>query len=93
MKASPAFGVPIESGSRVITIEFERRPLEEDVSRKRKFPSAVLFEAGGHRIDLMPHLGGSIHAVSEIIDRFSHLFPAPAVQPDLSRVQPVEVLL
>lgn len=93
VKYSPAFGVPIESGSLVYSLEFDREPPEADVSRVRKFRSAAVFEAGGHRIDLMPHLGGSIHAVSIVIDRFSHLFPAPAVSQDLSDVHSVEALL
>jgi hypothetical protein len=92
LQHNPAFGVPVESGSLVNTYTFERKPPEATMSRNWTFPSAPVFEAGGHLIDLMPHLGGSIHVVSEVINRFAHLFPAPAVPQDLSRVQPVEAL-
>jgi hypothetical protein len=92
VKYSPAFGVPIESGSLIYSMEFDREPPEAEVSRVRRFRSAAVFEAGGHLIDLMPHLGGSIHAVSEVINRFSRLFPPPAVPQDLAQVRPVEAL-
>jgi hypothetical protein len=90
---SPAFGAPVESGSLINTWTFERKPPEATMSRNWKFYTAAVFDAGGYLIDLMPNLGGSIHAVSEIINRFSHLFPAPALPQDLSQVHPVEALL
>lgn len=93
LQHSPAFGVPVESGSLVNTFTFERKPPEATMERDWKFPSAPVFEAGGHLIDLMPNLGGSIHVVAEIINRFAYLFPAPHVQPDLSQVQPREAVL
>lgn len=92
LRSDPAFGVPIESGSRVNTMFFDRKPPEAGISRIRSFPSAPAFESGGYLIDLVPNLGGSIHVVAEIINRFAHLFPAPTVLPDLSQVQPVEAL-
>jgi hypothetical protein len=89
---SPAFGVPIESGSLIDTWTFDREPPEATMSRTWKFRSGPIFEADGHLIDLVPHLGGSIHVVAQVIDRFRHLFSAQTVPPDLSQVRPVEAL-
>jgi hypothetical protein len=92
LQHSPAFGIAVESGSLVNSFIFDRQPPEAIMSRDWKFPSAPVFEAGGHLIDLVPHLGGSIYAVSEIINRFSRLFSAPVLSQDLSQVHPVEAL-
>jgi hypothetical protein len=89
---NPAFGNPIESGSLVNTWIFDNEPSEDKMARSWKFRSGAIFEARGYRIDLIPHLGGSIHAVAQILHRFSYLFPNPAVPLDISRVRPIEQL-
>ncbi len=88
----PAFGVPIESGSRICTMTFDRRPPEETMRYDWRFHSAATFEIKGQKIDLMPNLGGAIHVVAQVIKRFGQLFPAPTVALDLSLVRPVEPL-
>jgi hypothetical protein len=90
----PEFGKPIESGSLIDTWTFDRVPPEESMRRRNwKFRSGATFEIDGRNIDLMPNLGGSIHVVAQVINRFSRLFPPPNVALDLSLVRPVEPLL
>lgn len=92
LRHNPAFGVPIESNSLIDTWIFDQKPPEATMSKDWKFGSGAVFEIDGRRIDLIPHLGGSIHAVARVIERFSHLFPALVVPLDLSLVRPVEAL-
>ena len=89
----PEFGTPIQTGSLIDTWTFNRKPPGEAMRRQWKFRSAATFEIRNQKIDLIPHLGGSIHVVAHVINRFSQLFPHPTVALDLSQVRPVEPLL
>jgi hypothetical protein len=48
--------------------------------------SAVAIDVGGDRIEVMPHLGGSIICVAWALGRFNRFFP-PATFPDLSWIR------
>lgn len=87
---SPAFGVPIESGSLVDTWVFDRRPPDAMLSGIRNFRSAVVFDAAGHHIDMLPHLRGSIQAVALVIRRFSRLFPPLTTLVNVTDLRPSE---
>ena len=83
---SPAFGVPIESGSLVDTWVFDRKPPTGSVTGIRGFRAAVTFDADGHTIDMLPHLRGSINAVAAVIRCSGHLFPPSTIQVDITPI-------
>lgn len=88
----PAFGEPIETGSLIDTWTFDRRPPDTAMRHDWKFRLGASFEVQGRKFDLIPHLGGSIHAVARVISRFRGLFPSSNVALDLSHVRRVEQL-
>jgi hypothetical protein len=90
LKQNPAFGVPIEAGTLVDVWTFERPPPVAPIASGRTFRAAVSIEVNGDRIDALPHLGGSILIVDEIIKRFYSLFPNPSEPLDLSWVRQKE---
>lgn len=90
LKQNPAFGVPIETGTLVDVWTFERPPPVAPIASGRTFRAAVGIEVNGDRIDVLPHLGGSILIVDEIIKRFDSLFPDPSEPLDLSWVRQKE---
>ena len=87
---SPAFGVPIETGSLVDTWVFDRKPPAASIAGIRSFRAAITFDAGGHTIDMLPHLRGSIYAVAQVIRRFNYLFPPLGTLVNMTPIQPSE---
>lgn len=89
-QSHPAFGVPLESNALVDVWTFREAPQAGDVRTRTYIEACVSIDPGidpvGVRIDVLPHLGGSIHVVSMVLDRFRDRFP-PADGPDLSTVQ------
>lgn len=89
-ESKPAFGVPLESGAQVDLWTFREAPPVDDVNAQIYIEVCVSIAPGidpnGVGIDVLPHLGGSIHVVSMVLDRFRDRFP-PADGPDLSMVQ------
>jgi hypothetical protein len=73
---NPAFGVPIETGSRIDTWIFDQRPSIAIMSGVRSFRTGAIFDLSGERIDALPHMVGSITSVKRVIERFGALFPA-----------------
>jgi hypothetical protein len=90
LKQNPSFGIPIETGTLVDVWTFERPPPVPPIASGRTFRAAVGIELNGDRTDALPHLGGSILIVDEIIRRFASLFPPPPEPLDLSWVRQKE---
>lgn len=86
-RQNPAFGVTLETGIYIDTWTFDERPPSEQMNIKPRYRAAIEIEPGGERIEALAHLGGSILAVQQVIDRFSHLFPPPTEPLDLSWVR------
>jgi hypothetical protein len=87
LKQSPAFGLPITTGSLVDTWTFERRPPAPSIARTRRCLSGITFDLNGQKIDVLPHLGGSVLAAERVLRRFSSLFPPLAEPRDFSWVR------
>jgi len=86
-RQNPAFGVTLETDAYVDTWAFTKAPPAEQMDIEPTFCAAIGIEPGGDKIEAITHLGGSVLAVREVINRFSHLFPPPAEPLDLSWVR------
>ena len=71
----PVFGVPIESGTRIDTWAFQRKPPAATMSGTWVCRAGAVFDLTGARIDALPHIAGSIASVRRVIERFAPLFP------------------
>ena len=76
-KNYPVFGVGLKSNAVVDRWIFALPPPPESVPVDLHCFSTVGTDpGGGDSIDVLPHLGGLIHVVARIINRFAGLFPA-----------------
>lgn len=85
----PEFGRALESNAYVDTWLFDTPPPAEQVNMYPGVLTGISLEPGfgAKRIDVLPHLGGTIHCVVRVLDRFTKLFPAPMSPIDLSGVR------
>ena len=77
----PADGplVPLESSALVDRWTFTRRPPPKILDMHHGVISGIGMEPDpGHRIDVLPNLGGSVWVVADVMERFAKLFPPPA---------------
>jgi len=85
-KQHPEFGVPLESKAKVDTWTFTTATPPETVPVHLHLYSTIGMGPAGDRIDVLPHLGGTIHAVEMVFAKFRSLFPPLAEPLDLSAV-------
>jgi hypothetical protein len=76
----------LHSGAIVDTWTFTKAPPTEQIKTPPGVYTTVAVDPAGDRIEVLPHLGGSIHGVAMIISRFADRFP-PSTQLDLSWIR------
>lgn len=86
----PTSGVALESGAEVDRWTFTKAPPPGYVPMETLIGTSIAIDPGidpeGAKLDVLPHLGGSIWAVKMALDRFRGRFP-PAQEPDLTGVR------
>jgi len=94
-KGKPCFDKQLKSGDIVDIWYFDREPpsgVIESYQRNGVFTTVeIMLE--NRRIEVIHHLGGSIHAIGSIINRFADRFPDHIATIDLSQVHRIDSIL
>jgi hypothetical protein len=91
-KGEPCFDKELKSGDIVDIWRFDKEPPSDviDSYEHRGVLTAVAIMVETRRIEVIPHLGGSIHAIGCVINRFADRFPDHMVNIDLSEVHHID---
>lgn len=88
------FGKELESGGIVDIWRFTREPPRHRIEEyeRQGVATTVSISLDGDRLEVIPHLGGCIHATKRVMDRFASRFPPPTVVLDLSAIHRIDPL-
>ncbi len=94
-KGEPGFDKELQSGDIVDIWRFDREPPSSVIEsyERNGVRTAVVMMLETRRIEVIPHLGGSIHAIGSVINRFADRFPDHVANIDLSLVRRMDEIL
>ena len=94
-KGEPGFDKELKPGGIVDIWRFDREPPSSVIEsyERNGVRTAVVIMLETRRIEVIPHLGGSIHAIGSVINRFADRFPDHIANIDLSSVRRMDEIL